>query len=233
MDYSKSLFIQDHRDTIQNLTTGQIFSTSEYPLSFTYGPANDVRTSQPEYMIYLGDDTITNLWNKVIFLAVLKNGDTILVGETRENIERNLDRDWMKKTNRNVVQPKLLEEIRNYYPNRKAAKENVKIVGTEVKLDEKDETPIHLPANVKNKLLSFLAYFPKNSNQFQEDYINVFTKKPYMDELKTELNKKKNDQQNAGRKKRTKKNRKSRKTKKTNKTNKKKHLRKIQKNKQR
>jgi hypothetical protein len=186
MDYSKALFIQEHRDIIENLKIGQIFSTSNFPISFSYMSGNDVITSQPEYIVYLGKDTSpTARWNQVLFLVVLKNGDTLIWSENKGMIELNLDRGNITKSNRKLVQPQLLQEIRNYFPDRKSAKENVKIVGTEVKLDEKDETPIHLPANVKNKLLSFLAYFPKDSNQFQEDYTNILTKKPYMEELKS------------------------------------------------
>ena len=219
MDYSKALFIEDHRDTIDNLKTGQIFSTSNFPIPFSYMVGNDVITSQPEYIVYLGKYTrLDARWDHVLFLVVLKNGGTLIWAENPRMIELNLDRGRISKSNRKLIPPQLLQEIRNYFPDRKAGKENVKIVGTEVKLDEKDETPIHLPPNVKNKLLSFLAYFPKDSNQFQEDYTNILTKKPYLDELKSK--------QDAGKKKRT---RKSRKSNKTRKTNKKKHLRKSRK----
>ena len=216
MDYSKALFIEDHRDTIDNLKTGQIFSTSNFPIPFSYMVGNDVITSQPEYIVYLGKYTrLDARWNHVLFLVVLKNGGTLIWAENPGMIELNLDMGRISKSNRKLIPPQLLQEIRNYFPDRKAAKENVKIVGTEVKLDEKDETPIHLPPNVKNKLLSFLAYFPKDSNQFQEDFTNILTKKPYMDELKSK--------QNAGKKKRTRKSRISRKT------NKKKPLKKSRK----
>ena len=215
----KALFIEDHRDTVDNLKTGQIFSTSNFPISFSYMVGNDVITSQPEYIVYLGKYTrLDARWNHVLFLVVLKNGGTLIWAENPGMIELNLDRGRISKSNRKLIPPQLLQEIRNYFPDRKAAKENVKIVGTEVKLDEKDETPIHLPPNVKNRLLSFLAYFPKDSNQFQEDYTNILTKKPYLDELKSK--------QDAGKKKRT---RKYRKSNKTRKTNKKKHLRKSRK----
>ena len=212
----KALFIEDHRNIVDNLKTGQIFSTSNFPISFSYMVGNDVITSQPEYIVYLGKYTrLDARWNHVLFLVVLKNGGTLIWAENPRMIELNLDRGRISKSNRKLIPPQLLQEIRNYFPDRKAGKENVKIVGTEVKLDEKDETPIHLPPNVKNKLLSFLAYFPKDSNQFQEDFTNILTKKPYMDELKSK--------QNAGKKKRTRKSRISRKT------NKKKPLKKSRK----
>ena len=212
----KALFIEDHRNIVDNLKTGQIFSTSNFPISFSYMVGNDVITSQPEYIVYLGKYTrLDARWNHVLFLVVLKNGGTLIWAENPGMIELNLDMGRISKSNRKLIPPQLLQEIRNYFPDRKAAKENVKIVGTEVKLDEKDETPIHLPPNVKNKLLSFLAYFPKDSNQFQEDFTNILTKKPYMDELKSK--------QNAGKKKRTRKSRISRKT------NKKKPLKKSRK----
>ena len=119
MDYSKALFIQDHRDTINNLTTGQIFSTSNFPISFSYMSGNDVITSQPEYIVYLGKDTRpTARWDHVLFLVVLKNGDTLTWTITHKTIERFLDEGKFVKSKRTkTVPPPLLQEIKNYYPN--------------------------------------------------------------------------------------------------------------------
>jgi hypothetical protein len=213
MNRSKALFIEEHRDAIENLSEGQIFSAFDFPITYSYDFENEIRSSQPAYMIYLGEDTSHLLWNHVRFLVVLKNGDTIVVSESRGNIERYLDKGWIKKSNNRT---QLLQEIKNYLPERQAKeKENVQIVGTEVKIGE-SATRVDLPPEIKNNLLSFLGRYPDEENRFPNDYINEYSKKDDKDD--------KDDNQKAGRRckktRKTKKSRKSRKTKKSGKSRK-------------
>jgi hypothetical protein len=74
MDYSKALFIKEHRNAAENLSEGQIFSAFDFPVTYTYNFGNEVRSSSPAYMVYLGEDPSHLLWNHVRFLVVLKNG---------------------------------------------------------------------------------------------------------------------------------------------------------------
>jgi hypothetical protein len=222
MDYSKALFIKEHRDAAENLSEGQIFSAFDFPLTYTYNFGNEIRSSSPAYMIYLGEDPSHLLWNHVRFLVVLKNGDTMVISESRGNIERYLDKGWIKKSNKRT---QLLQEIQNYLPERQTKeKENVQIVGSEVNFGKKDVTPINLPPEIKNNLLRFLGRYPDDENQFPNDFINEYSKKDKDDE---------DDNQKAGRKSRksrksrkTKRSRKSRKTRKTKRTHKSKKYRK-------
>jgi hypothetical protein len=215
MDYSKALFIEEHRDAIENLSEGQIFSAFDFPITYSYDFENEIRSSQPAYMIYLGPDKRPHApWNHIRFLTILKNGDTIVTSENRGEIERYLDKGWIKKSNNRT---QLLQEIKNYLPERQAKeKENVQIVGTEVNFGKRDVTPINLPPEIKNNLLSFLGRYPDEENRFPNDYINEYSKKDDKDD--------KDDNQKAGRRckknRKTKKSRKSRKTKKSRKSRK-------------
>jgi hypothetical protein len=113
----------------------------------------------------------------------VKNGRTLIWSQTRGNIERNLDSGRITKSNRKLIQPQLLQEIRNYLPEKEARqakeKESVRIVG--------NESPINLPPEIKNEILHLLGRYPENENQFPEDYEN-----------EKENNKKENNQK-AGR----------------------------------
>ena len=162
------------------------------------------------------------------FLVVLKNGDTLTWTITHRTIERFLDTGKFVKSKRTKTVPQpLLQEIQNYYPDRSAAIENVKVVGNEVKFGE--TPPIHLPTNVKNNLASFLAYFPKDTNQFPEDYEQEPNEKDEPNE-KEEPNEK-DDKQNAGRrKKNSRKTKRNKKPKKSRKSKKNKRTRKSKKN---
>ena len=211
MDYSKALFIEEHRNAVENLSEGEIFSAYDFPKTYSYDFGNETRSSQPAYMIYLGEDPSHLLWNHARFLVVLKNRDTIVISESQGNIERYLDKGWIKKSN---IRTQLLQEIKNYLPERQAKeKENVQMVGTEVNFGKRDVTPINLPPEIKNNLLSFLGRYSEKENQFPNDYINEYSKKDDKDD--------KDDNQKAGRRrKKTSKSRKSRKYRKTKKSRK-------------
>jgi hypothetical protein len=214
MDRSKALFIEEHRNAAENLSEGQIFSAFDFPITYTYNFGNEVRSSSPAYMVYLGEDPSHLLLNHVRFLVVLQNGDTIVSSESRGNIERYLDKGWIKKSNK---RKQLLEEIKNYLPERQSKENaNVQIVGSEVNFGKRDVTPINLPPEIKNNLLSFLGRYSEKENQFPNDFINEYSKKDKKDDD--------DDNQKAGRKsrktKRTRKSRKSRKTKRTHKSRK-------------
>jgi len=213
---SNKLFVPENREILENLRIGQIFSTYNSGISFSYNRGNGTISSRSENMVYLGEDTNSQLADTCLFLVVLKNGDTLTWTISHRTIERLLDEGKFVKSKRTkTVPPPLLQEIKNYYPNRSAAIENVKVVGNEVKFGE--APPIHLPTNVKNNLASFLAYFPKDTNQFPEDY----EQEP--DE--------KDDQQNAGRRKKNpRKTKRNKKTKKSHKSKKSKRTRKSKKN---
>jgi hypothetical protein len=200
---SKELFVPENREITENLKIGQIFSASNLPIQFTYNNDGNNRSSSAEYLVYLGADTRTTVpLDSILCLVVLKNGETLRWTIHKPAIENYLDKGWISKSKRTKTMPhELLYEIQKYYPDREHAIEITKIVGNELNFGDTENTPIHLPNNVKNNLASFLAYFPKDTNQFPEDYINI---------------NKTHDQQNAGRrKKRTRKNNKSRKYKKT------------------
>lgn len=209
MNRSKALFIEEHRDAAENLSEGQIFSAFDFPITHSYDFGNEIRSSQPAYMIYLGPDKRPHApWNHIRFLTVLKNGDTIVTSENRGEIETYLDKGWIKKSDKLSQQrSQLLQEIKNYLSVRQAKeKENVQIVGTEVKIGE-NATPVDLPPEIKNNLLSFLGRYPDDENKFPNDYINEFNKKDDKD-----------DDQKAGRhRKKTRKSKKSRKFKKSKK----------------
>ena len=200
---SKELFVPENRVIVEKLKIGQIFSANNLPLQFTYNNDGNNRSSSAEYLVYLGADTRTTVpVDSLLCLVVLKNGDTLIWKINKPAIETYLDKGWISKSKRTkTIPPQLLEEIQKYYPDREHAIEITKIVGNEVNFSDTENTPIHLPNNVKNNLASFLAYFPKDTNQFPEDYINM---------------NKKDDQQNAGR--RNKMSIKTRKTRKTRKT---------------
>jgi hypothetical protein len=206
MDRSKALFIEEHRDAVENLSEGQIFFAYDFPITYSYDFGNEIRSSQPAYMVYLGPDTRPHApWNHIRFLTVLKNGDTIVTSYRRGDIEKYLDKGWIKKSNKRT---QLLQEIKNYLPERQAKeKENVQIVGSEVKIGENEANRVDLPPEIKNNLLSFLGRYPKDENQFPNDFINKYNKK---DE---------DDDQKAGRKslktKRTKRTKRTKKTKRT------------------
>jgi len=208
MNRSKALFIEEHRDAIENLSEGQIFSAFDFPITYSYDFENEIRSSQPAYMIYLGPDKRPHApWNHIRFLTILKNGDTIVTSENRGEIETYLDKGWIKKSNNRT---QLLQEIKNYLPERQAKeKENVQIVGSEVKIGE-SATRVDLPPEIKNNLLSFLGRYPDEENRFPNDYINEYSKKDDKD-----------DNQKAGRRrKKTRKSKKSRKTRKSRKSRK-------------
>jgi hypothetical protein len=196
---SKELFVPENREIVDNLKIGQIFSANNLPLQFTYNNDGNNRSSGAEYLVYLGADTRTTVpVDSVLCLVVLKNGDTLRWTIHKPAIESYLDKGWISKSKRTKTMPsQLLDEIQKYYPDREHAIEITKIVGNEVNFGNIENTPIHLPNNVKNNVASFLAYFPKDTNQFPEDYKN----KPL----------EKDDNQNAGRRK--KRSRKTRKTK--------------------
>ena len=151
----------ENQDIMENLKVGQIFSAYNLPVSYSYKVGSEIRSSQPEYMVYLGPDLSPNgPWNHILFLVVLKNGDTIILSETRGNFERKLDNGWVSKSNKNrkLIPNQLLQEIRL-----QSEKNNVEIVG--------DETPIQLPNNIKNQLLVLLGqpddkeFFPLQEQQ--------------------------------------------------------------------
>jgi hypothetical protein len=249
---SNKLFVPENREILENLRIGQIFSTYNSGISFSYNRGNGTISSRSEYMVYLGEDTNSQLDDACLFLVVLKNGDTLTWSISHRTIERLLDEGKLVKSKRTkTVPPPLLQEIKNYYPNRSAAIENVKVVGNEVKFGE--APPIHLPTNVKNNLASFLAYFPKDTNQFPEDYEQEPDEKDEPNEKdepdekdetnekdepneKDETNEKdepneKDDQQNAGRRKKNpRKTKRNKKTKKSHKSKKSKRTRKSKKN---
>ena len=219
---SNKLFVPENREILENLRIGQIFSTYNSGISFSYNRGNGTISSRSEYMVYLGEDTNSQLADAYLFLVVLKNGDTLTWTISHKTIERFLDEGKFVKSKRTkTVPPPLLQEIKNYYPNRSAAIENVKVVGNEVKFGE--APPIHLPTNVKNNLASFLAYFPKDTNQFPEDYEQEPDEKDEPNE--------KDHQQNAGRRKKNpRKTKRNKKTKKSHKSKKSKRTRKSKKN---
>jgi hypothetical protein len=219
---SNKLFVPENREILENLRIGQIFSTYNSGISFSYNRGNGTISSRSENMVYLGEDTNSQLADTCLFLVVLKNGDTLTWTISHRTIERLLDEGKFVKSKRTkTVPPPLLQEIKNYYPNRSAAIENVKVVGNEVKFGE--APPIHLPTNVKNNLASFLAYFPKDTNQFPEDYEQEPDEKDETNE--------KDDQQNAGRRKKNpRKTKRNKKTKKSHKSKKSKRTRKSKKN---
>jgi hypothetical protein len=206
---SKELFVPENREIVENLKIGQIFSANDLPVLFTYNNGNNNTSSSAQYIVYLGADTRTSVpVDSVLCLVVLKNGQTLRWTMNKPDIEKYLDKGWISKSKRTKTMPsELLDEIQKYYPDREHAIEITKIVGNELNFGNIENTPIHLPNNVKNNLASFLAYFPKDKNQFPEDYIN-----------------KKDDDQNAGRRNKrsikTRKPRKPRKTRKTRKTTK-------------
>ena len=201
---SKELFVPENREIVENLKIGQIFSTSNLPILFTYNNGNNNNTSSAaQYIVYLGADTRPTVpVDSVLCLVVLKNGETLRWTINKPAIEAYLDKGWISKSKTTkTMPPQLLDEIQKYYPDREHAIEITKIVGDEVNFGNIENTPIHLPTNVKNNLASFLAYFPKDKNQFPQDYIN----KPL----------EKDDDQNAGRrKKRSRKTRRTRRTRK-------------------
>jgi hypothetical protein len=210
---SKELFVPENREIIENLKIGQIFSASNLPVQFTYNNDGNNRSSRAQYMVYLGADTRTTVpVDSVLCLVVLKNGDTLLETYLKPSIEDFLDKGWITKSKSTKTMPtELLDEIHKYYPDREHAIEITKIVGNEVNFGNIENTPINLPTNVKNNIANFIAYLPKDKNQFPEDYIN-----------------KQNDQQNAGRrKKRSRKTRKTRKTRKHNKSRKYKRTKRV------
>ena len=158
---SFDLVVPENQDIMENLKVGQIFSAYNLPVSYSYKVGSEIRSSQPEYMVYLGPDLNPNgPWNHILFLVVLKNGDTIILSETRGNFERKLDNGWVSKSNKNrkLIPNQLLQEIRL-----QSEKNNVEIVG--------DETPIQLPNNIKNQLLVLLGqpdgkeFFPLQEQQ--------------------------------------------------------------------
>ena len=158
---SFDLVVPENQDIMENLKVGQIFSAYNLPVSYSYKVGSEIRSSQPEYMVYLGPDLSPNgPWNHILFLVVLKNGDTIILSETRGNFERKLDNGWVSKSNKNrkLIPNQLLQEIRL-----QSEKNNVEIVG--------DETPIQLPNNIKNQLLVLLGqpddkeFFPLQEQQ--------------------------------------------------------------------
>ena len=207
---SKELFVPENREIVENLKIGQIFSANNLPVQFTYNNNGNNRSSTAQYMVYLGADTRRTVpVDSVLCLVVLKNGETLRWTINKPAIEGYLDKGWITKSKNTKTLPSdLLDEIHKYYPDREHAIEITKIVGNELNFGNIENTPINLPTNVKNNIASFIAYFPKDKNQFPKDYI------------------KKDDEQNAGRrKKRSRKTRKnkSRKYKKT------KHVRKIRK----
>ena len=223
MDYSKALFVPKNRDIIENLRYGQIFSL--HGITFPVNIGGEYIFSVSDHVIYLGENTDPNsTWDSILFLVVLKNGRTITWSQTRGNIERLLDRGKMTKSNRKVIPTQLLQEIQNYLPERQAReKENVKIVGTEVNFGKRDVTPINLPPGIKNTILGLLGRYPEDQNQFPEDYVNEHPEEKTND---------KDDNQKAGRRRKsrtsrkTRKSRKSRKTKKSRKSRKTKRVRK-------
>ena len=228
---SNKLFVPENREILENLRIGQIFSTYNSGLSFSYNRGNGIISSPSEYMVYLGEDTNSKLADACLFLVVLKNGDTLTWTISHRTIETFLDTGKFVKSKRTkTVPPPLLQEIQNYYPNRIAAIENVKVVGNEVKFGE--TPPIHLPTNVKNNLASFLAYFPKDTNQFPEDYEQEPDETKETEEPnETDEPNEKDHQQNAGRrKKNSRKTKRNKKPKKSRKSKKNKRTRKSQKN---
>ena len=161
---SFDLVVPENQDIMENLKVGQIFSAKNFPVSYSYRVGNERRTSQPEYMVYLGPDLSPNgPWNHILFLVFLKNNDTILLSESRGNTERKLDNGWITKSNNNrkLIPNQLLQEIRL-----QSEKKSVEIVG--------DETPIQLPNNIKNQLLVLLGqsedkeYFPLQEKPVQD-----------------------------------------------------------------
>jgi hypothetical protein len=213
---SKELFVPENREIVENLKIGQIFSGNNLPVQFTYNNDGNNRSSTAEYLVYLGADTRSSSPDgSVLCLVVLKNGDTLRWTIHKPAIENYLDKGWITKSKRTkTMPPQLLDEIQKYYPDRERAIEITKIVGNEVNFGNTENTPIHLPTNVKNNLASFLAYFPKSTNQFPEDYINKTHEKDH--------------EQNAGRR-RKKHSRKTRKTRKNNKSRKYKKTKRIRK----
>ena len=158
---SFDLVVPENQDIMENLRVGQIFSAYNFPVSYSYKVGSEMRTSPHEYMVYLGQDSRPNApWNHILFLVVLKSNDTMILSESRGNIERNLDRRWMTKSNKNrkLIPNQILQEIRL-----QSEKKNVQIVG--------DETPIQLPNNIKNQLLVLLGqpedkeFFPLQEQQ--------------------------------------------------------------------
>jgi len=161
---SFDLVVPENQDIMENLKVGQIFSAKNFPVSYSYRVGDEMRTSQPEYMVYLGPDLSPNgPWNHILFLVFLKNNDTLLLSESRGNTERKLDNGWITKSNKNrkLIPNQLLQEIRL-----QSEKKSVEIVG--------DETPIQLPNNIKNQLLVLLGqsedkeYFPLQEKPVQE-----------------------------------------------------------------
>lgn len=211
---SKDLFVPENREIVENLKIGQIFSASNLPLRFTYNNDGNNMSASAQYLVYLGADTRPTVpVDAVLCLVVLKNGETLRWTIHKPAIENYLDKGWITKSKNTKTMPtELLDEIQKYYPTREHAIEITKIVGNEVNFGNIENTPINLPTNVKNNIASFIAYFPKDKNQFPEDYI------------------KKDDDQNAGRrKKRSRKTRKTRKNNKSRKYKKSKRVRRIRK----
>lgn len=225
MDYSKALFVPENRDIIENLRVGQIFSFDGITFSLNIG--GETIFSVSDYMIYLGENTNPySTWNSILFLVVLKNGRSIIWSQSRGNIERLLDSGRMKKSNRKVIPTQLLQEIQNYLPERQAKeKENVQIVGTEVNFGKRDVTPINLPPGIKNTILRLLGRYPEDQNQFPEDYVN---EPP--EEKANEKTNDKDDNQKAGRRRKSRKSRKPRKTRKTKKSRKSRKIKRVRKN---
>jgi hypothetical protein len=207
------LLVPENREIVENLKIGEIFSAYNFPLT---GSFNGNITS-PEYVVYLG--VVEYFPDTLIFLVVLKNGDTVFWPLNRQVFENYLNRGFINKSKRKKTVPhEILEEIQNFYPNIEKAKEITRTVGNEINFGKKEI--VYLPNNVKNELVSFLTKTLKGINQFPEDYSNDSQHKPQEAEKETK-------QQNAGRK--TEKKRKNKKQRKSRKYKKYRNIRKIRK----
>jgi hypothetical protein len=150
----------DSENTMTDFMEGQIFTAEGFPEAFSYDYENEIKTSKPAYIVYLGPDKNMSFYLR--FLAVLKNGDVIVISENKSELNSYIDKGLIKKSEN--INP-LLQEIKNYLPERQEKeKNNVQIVGSEV----------NLPPGIKNKLLSFLGRYTENENQFPNDYKNEY-----------------------------------------------------------
>ncbi len=157
----RNLIIDENENIMKNLKVGTIFSA--YDAQFLLKDHENNWVS-PSYAIYLGElyeetkrlkDQNIDKINIYLFLVVLRNGDTVFWTTTNTNIQKYLELGWFKKTSRKLIPNELLQQIRF-----KSEKENVRIVS--------EETPVKLPDNVKNELMSLLGqptntdFFPSN-----------------------------------------------------------------------
>ena len=105
MDYSKALFVPKNRDIIENLRYGQIFSL--HGITFPVNIGGEYIFSVSDHVIYLGENTDPNsTWDSILFLVVLKNGDTLTWTISHRTIETFLDTGKFVKSKRTKTRRK-------------------------------------------------------------------------------------------------------------------------------